>query len=462
MSELDKELEFFKEKLKRKEEELYFEGRGSSHNVIAKALAEELNKSENSHVKSLEFKWSSMTAEGARHLGEALAKSVSLTSLHLCSTTTLGDEGVALIARGVMENTSLVVLELEKVGMTQASAEPLCEMLGRNKTLVELNLCRNHQLKDALAAVVETVVEEGRIKRLNVGNCSISAVGTKRMFAAMQNKNTCLSSMNLTGIEFDDEGVLLFAEVLKKDAVLEELVMRSCNLGDTRGAKIMEALTSNTGLAWLSLAMNFLGPATVQAAAVMLKANKTLQALELDGNENLGAKDGCKEMLEALKSNRSLGFLSLSYCGMQIRGFGSVVEMLQCNETLTNLKLLTPTLCDAGAEALAKALVGNRNMLMLHLPSMSSDGRKRCSDVLMEGNGSLLFCYGDFTGLCSRNRKMQDLAREAVQTVRVLRNGKPNIFHVLQKDIVRMIAAMVWASRTDVKAWPLPPTKRRK
>lgn len=78
---------------------------------------------------------------------------------------------------------------------------------------------------------------------------------------------------------------------------------------------------------------------------------------------------------------------------------------------------------------------------------------QECSAILLDGNGSLVSCFGAFEHLCVRSKNMHDRARRAVQTLRVLRFGRPNIFDMLQKQACKMMARIIWASWTDVSIW---------
>lgn len=156
---------------------------------------------------------------------------------------------------------------------------------------------------------------------------------------------------------------------------------------------------------------------------------------------------------EALGQNTMLKKLELSADAFREEGFKALAAMLRTNSTMQSLVFAQRIRFEDGMQPLARALVGHKSLQKLLWPNMREQLAESCSRILMEGNGSLLNCGNAFVEVCERNRKMRNKAREAVQTLRVLRNGKPNVFHLLPKDVVKMIGVLVWESRTEVAIW---------
>lgn len=252
--------------------------------------------------------------------------------------------------------------------------------------------------------------------------------------------------------------------MLRKNSCLQNLEVDSNdNLSGEGCREIFQGLKVNRSLIELHMNHCYLEDNDLKAVAGMLRENQTLRILEVDRNESLKGK-GCTEICRALRENRSLTELRMSCCYWEDSDLEAVAEMLWVNQTLRVLEVFSKEERDKGSLAIAKALVGHRSLHKLQWPNMSDEVGERCAEILLEGNGSLVDCE-DFEEVCKRNHLMHERAREAVQTLRVLRwrdeEKKRNIFHMLQKDVVEIICRFIWASKTEVDTWSLKKTTKK-
>jgi len=141
--------------------------------------------------------------------------------------------------------------------------------------------------------------------------------------------------------------------------------LTECNLislGFSNISELAEALKSNRSLKKLDLRRNRFGPAGGVALAGALKVNIALTDLNLCGGSDL---TDIKELAEALKSNRSLSKLNLSYNKFGAAGGVALAGALKVNVALTNLVLFNCNLTDI--KELAEALKSNRSLSKLDL-----------------------------------------------------------------------------------------------
>lgn len=139
-----------------------------------KLLLEELLKDDNSHVHTLRLCSVEIDADGARCLGELLAKSSRLKSFCLRESS-LDSRMLTHITRGIGCSNSLAVVELCYANIDDSKVDLLREMLRESQSLRELDVRRNY-LRESAAAVVEAALEHNRLTKINtLSSLSISA-----------------------------------------------------------------------------------------------------------------------------------------------------------------------------------------------------------------------------------------------------------------------------------------------
>lgn len=364
---------WIQEELKSNQKELAFAIEDADDSQV-KVLAEELCKSESSRVKSLSIKGYNVGPDGAKNLGKMLETNSTLTKLEMFRGR-LQNEDAMRIIEAVKQNDSIVFLRLHYVKSLGESTNLLCEMLQTNQSLRELEIIDSN-MADGAATVVEVAVAEKRLTRLCLSFHNMSSNGTKRICDALRSKNRSLRSIDLSGVKFDQEATELLIGILNSDQVLEEITLRYCRFS----------------LKLLDIRDNHLGPTACKAAAEMLTTNACLQSFILELAE-LSALEGCRIIFEAMTTNRSITELFIEGCSIDENDSKLVSDMVRLSSSLKYLSLLTyDTECNKVCEALARAMAEHRSLQKLEWPTMSKDTRKLCTDILMEGNGSLVDC----------------------------------------------------------------------
>lgn len=418
--------------------------------VEGRHLVEELLKEQNLHVYSLQLVRVAVDAQGGKWLGELLVK--SLLKKFGVRLSQVDETGRQQIIEGIAHSTSLEVVELMNLSLMEQASFVLCEMLCKNESLRELCVWGN-SLQKGIVDVVQTALEQKRLTKLDVGENKMPEEAIWRICASLKKSNTCLRSIDMSSSRFDADLRKALAELLKGDCVLKELCLSNCELGDEGVVLIAHALHCNSSLKKINLSENLFGVAGGKAIALMLQANSCLQSLVCSYNNLMG--DACTAMCDAMKGNRSIIDFDVSDCNLENEDLKEVATMLKMNPVLQTMDISDINMRDEGAEAIALALEGHKSLYKLNWPHMTQNAKERCKGVLWGSNASLINCGKDFQDVCKRNYQLQQRAREAVQTIRVLRNGKPNMLHMLPKDIVKIIGETVWATRTNIKFWAL-------
>lgn len=160
---------------------------------------------------------------GANALGISLSRgnNLSLLTLKLDYNSTIGDEGLEMLCKGLRTNITLKQLHLQFCRLTYLSGEPLADLLANAKSAIEvLNISGNRLGGKGLTAL-----------------CNGLAVNQKCTTLA-------LADNNIDQTEEDIEGVKAFKDVLMVPTVMLESIDLMYNRIGEEGAKILrEALT---------------------------------------------------------------------------------------------------------------------------------------------------------------------------------------------------------------------------
>ena len=189
------------------------------------------------------------------------------------------------ISECLLTNCNLVELHLQDciaVEITQESGQVLCQMLQRNKTLIDLNLNENRGVSDTgTFFIAEGLKLNTSLRALWLSRCGISAEGAKFISEALA-ANTSLQILGLSNNKLGDTGVDSLANALKQNDSLKELYLGNCEMTD-RGLELL---------------------------AVALTVNNSLETLDFCGKDSI-SEGGLSVFTEHLKRNTGLAKLWL-------------------------------------------------------------------------------------------------------------------------------------------------------
>jgi len=194
----------------------------------------------------------------------------------------LGDEGVAVLAQGLLKgNTALRHLDLRSNGITATGAMSLQGLVVNSQYLLSLNLANNE-----------------------LGN-----LGTKALARGLQHSSCLLQKLDLSSNQVGEAGAQAVASMLRTNKELIELnlAFNSCN--DEGSQAIACALQRNVTLRLLNLRRNEI--TNVGAKRLALKLPNMHGLKELILSKNTIGKDGGLALLEGLRTNVELEYLSV-------------------------------------------------------------------------------------------------------------------------------------------------------
>ena len=226
---------------------------------------------------------------------------------------------------------------------------------------------------------------------------------------------------------------------------------------------ICHALAGNTVLTKLELnGLGFLEKEDTLNLGRMMEATTSLTELSLF-NSSIGNVEAIV-LSASLKKNTSLLLMALSGCGIGDKGILAIAEALKENKTLLRLDMSRNSLTTVGWNALAEALRFNRSLIMLNIGEDHDElagaiGRAFCP-ILLKENVCLTELHSNsisderIQNLLARNQdRIPEAARRAALLLIGIRQSTDfeamGDFAIFPKDIVKLIAQAVYATRKD-------------
>ncbi|KAG2498821.1 hypothetical protein HYH03_003014 [Edaphochlamys debaryana] len=374
----------------------------------------------NTHLTELYASSHPLTPAAAGLLGDMLA-APACPLRHLCAgDSSLGDEGVAALARGVGATKSLTSLDLAAKGLGPRGAAALAAALATAEPLTHLVLSSNPNLGDAgLAALCGAAstaaadaaeagsaaagADEGAgagssapapaapvwagLRRLELAGCGVTAAGVRALASSANAAR--LEELRLEGNALGPQGGEALAALLQAATALRSLHLRGTELGDEGGEQLAAALAGarapsgedqagpsggggGRSLTHLDLADCRLGSKTMAALCSALESGAgSLQALVLAGNGAVGDADAAG-LGAALAARQGPALQELDLSGTTVGS--ATLEALSSAPGLRQLGLVGCPLGPAGAAALASSLRSEGRWADLEGLSVSGTG----------------------------------------------------------------------------------------
>ncbi|NWV44712.1 NLRC3 protein, partial [Daphoenositta chrysoptera] len=355
-------------------------------NKGAKALARSLLV--NRSLMVLDLRSNSIGPTGAKALADALKKNQILLSLNL-QHNSIKEDGAAFLAEALLTNHKLVTLHLQKNAIGAQGARKIAEALKQNRSLRELILSSNSVGDNGSIALAEALRVNHSLQSLDLQSNSISSTGVTALTAALCS-NKGLLSLNLRENSISKEGGPAIARALRSNSTLRKLDLAANLLHDEGGKALAVAIEENRALTSLHLQWNFIQAKAATALARALQSNSSLASLDLQ--ENAIGDEGMAALSAALKVNTTLADLHLQAASVGAAGAQALAEALMVNKSLQILDLRGNSIGLAGAQAMASALRVNRSLRRLNLQenSLGMDGAI-CIATALKGNHGLSY-----------------------------------------------------------------------
>ena len=295
---------------------------------------------------------------------------LKLTSLDI-SGCSLGDSGIVEVANGLINNKTLISLDISNNMIHFGLEKFLDVLLEGNTSLKELDLSGNglslRRLGPAINKLSELLKNNKTLTRLFLSGCELSDIECVAPIAAGLRNNNTLRYLDLSDNGLREEGASEIAKSLKNNTSLLNLDLSRNNIGNEGAIAIAAVLKNNNTLRYLDLSDNEIGEEGVSEIAKSLINNTSL--LNLDLSRNLIRGVGAIAIADALKNNTSL--LNLDLSGNNIGDEGAIaiadVSFFK-NKALEHLDISYNGIGKEGVKAIAVmgGLIDNKSLLDLN------------------------------------------------------------------------------------------------
>uniref|UniRef100_A0A8B9DHY5 NLR family CARD domain containing 3 n=1 Tax=Anser cygnoides TaxID=8845 RepID=A0A8B9DHY5_ANSCY len=339
-------------------------------------------------IQKLSLAENQISNKGAKALARSLMVNRSLMVLDL-QHNVIKEDGAAFLAEALLTNHKLTTLHLQKNSIGAQGARKIAEALKRNCSLKELMLSSNSVGDNGSVALAEALKVNHSLQSLDLQSNSISSAGVAALTVALCS-NKGLINLNLRENSISKEGGPAIARALRTNSTLRRLDLAANLLYDEGGKAIALAMKENRALTSLHLQWNFIQANAATALAQALKSNSSLASLDLQ--ENAIGDEGMAALSAALKVNTTLADLHLQVASVGAAGAQALAEALMVNKSLQILDLRGNFIGVAGAKAMANALKVNRSLRRLNLQenSLGMDGAI-CIATALKGNHGLTY-----------------------------------------------------------------------
>ena len=306
--------------------------------------------------------------------------------------------------------------------------------------------------------LLSLLIRYNYVVELEMSEAVVSNSGLEDLFAAAL-RSEAMETLELNATAFDEAVFSALATLMKRSKSITQYSL-IC-IGNDGIGMICDALTENNTVERLSIARSFLNLEGARSVSRYLKANTNTSLTQLVLALNPLGDEGVIVLVDGLRCNKSLRTLNLCRCNMADDGALALASLLEDGSPLQSLYLYDNHIEEAGLKALANALQHNRSLQFLSVISNPGVGGKSVEEAFLDALGSnvtLIFLQGvelaEVHELLLRNSEQIPAAvrRAALLLIGIRRSTDfegMGDFAVFPKDIVRLIAQTIYATRRD-------------
>ena len=202
------------------------------------------------------------------------------------SCNALGDTTVRHISSALTGTSQIQKLDLTQTKMSWRGARSIFSACSHSSRLKELTLDKNQLEGSKLATALNTfIVNNHSMIVLNMNGCAIGEEGAEYLAMSL-GRNRTLQTLNLQENNIGDEGLEHFARVMleNRGTNLLHLDLSHNFISDKSGVKFAEGLRENASFVSITLADNSLTGETAQVLLDVMFNHPTLTKIDLVRN----------------------------------------------------------------------------------------------------------------------------------------------------------------------------------
>lgn len=247
-----------------------------------------INRIENSLKRIFHLKISILNEYLMIHFFTNLAKNTSLHSLYIDNTNLnfFGYSGRGIdtdLRDSLTKNETLHTLSFKNLPSNHVDFY-LSRQFWGGKESIKLRKLEFIQINLQHFLFSFIIKDSKNLHTFNLSGCGIGNQAVSKICHGLLQKNTALTSLDLTENNINDEGAACLAQVLEKNTALRVLKLEMNYISDHGIEKLCEALSKNTNLQILEIGCNEFGDKGFQAIIDLFSKNNSLKFLKFENN----------------------------------------------------------------------------------------------------------------------------------------------------------------------------------
>ena len=334
-----------------------------NNNELQDGIIEIANALKNNIVlQRLVLNNNNMSENVADAIADALINMSSLKVFAVMNNR-LKTKGIVTIAKSLSCLSELTLLNIHNNQITKQAEDAISLVIQNNSKLEDLSLGENDFT--GTGKLVVSLKDAYALKVINLVDCRMSEKVAKELETALMNKHL-LKTLVLDGNYLKSSGVITISKSLRCISTITLLNLYDNQLTEEAGEAVASIILSNTKLESLYLGRNKLKTGALQVISA-LKNISTLKVL--DFNDNYITECVADELAIALDCNSSLSDLRLRGNGLKTRGFIGIAKALSKLSTLKSLNFRNNQITKEAVDDMVSVLSSNTNMTHLYLGS---------------------------------------------------------------------------------------------
>ena len=338
--------------------ELYLSNNNLQDGMIK--IADSLHNA--SGLRELVLNSCNMTESVAGSLAVALKKLKSLKSFAIMNNK-FRQKGIINIMESLSCMSGLTLLNIYNNQITEQAEDVIALAIHNNNKLEEIFLGENDF--PGAGKIITALKEVNALKEINLNGCRMTENVAKELEAALANKHS-LKVVGLEGNYLKSSGITKISIPLRNISNITLLNLHNNQFTEEAGEALASIILSNTKLEDLYLGSNMLQMGALKVTSA-LKHISTLKVLDL--NDNNMTECIVDDLAAVINCNSSLSDLRLRNNRLKTKGFVTIAKALSKLSTLKSLNVRNNQITKEAADDIVSVLSTNTNMTHLYLGS---------------------------------------------------------------------------------------------
>lgn len=246
---------------------------------------------------------------GANAIAGCVAAHKRLTTLNLSNNKLRESGATAIATKGLLENTSVSVVDLGGNSINCEGGIAIADMLRRNKTIESLHIGNNY-ISESIPHIALALSQRGVPSRVvDLSRNRITNTISRTMSSLLEGSKLNIACLTLEGNPLGDDGLVALFHALRGTNV-QFLDLSNCMLTSTSGVVLADLIRACPILNSLQIDNNALGDDALGEIAKAYQSSVSMASINLE-RTNMGSA-GCSAMAAAIVRQQKLRSINIA------------------------------------------------------------------------------------------------------------------------------------------------------